>query len=461
MLLKESVIDTVQFVYNKINKGQERSVKAKKNILGSLLLKGTSIVISIILLPLTINYISVSQYGIWLTLSSIVGWFAFFDIGLTQGLRNKFAEAIAKGDDSLAQAYVSTTYAILAIIFIFLWLCFLIVNQFLNWPHILNIPQNMESEISILAVIIFTYFCLQFVLSIITTIITADQQPAKASLISVLGQILSLIIIIILVKTTQGSLIKLGIALCLSPLLILLAANIFLFKGIYHKYRPLMSKVKFSFAKGLFNLGIVFFIIQIAAIVQYQTANIIIAQNFSTGDVTSYNIVYKYFGMLQMIFNIFLAPFWSATTEAYFKNDIQWIKNSIKKYNYLNSLLLAVGILMLIFSSSIYTLWLGKGKINIDFLLSFWGFIYFNVFMFGSKYVFFLNGISALRIQFCASVISPFLYILLAMILIKYYHMGVYSLFIAAVVANFNALIIAPVQYHMVIIKNKKGIWIK
>jgi O-antigen/teichoic acid export membrane protein len=222
-----------------------------------------------------------------------------------------------------------------------------------------------------------------------------------------------------------------------------------------------MSKVKFSFAKGLFNLGIVFFIIQIAAIVQYQTANIIIAQNFSTGDVTSYNIVYKYFGMLQMIFNIFLAPFWSATTEAYFKNDIQWIKNSIKKYNYLNSLLLAVGILMLIFSSSIYTLWLGKGKINIDFLLSFWGFIYFNVFMFGSKYVFFLNGISALRIQFCASVISPFLYILLAMILIKYYHMGVYSLFIAAVVANFNALIIAPVQYHMVIIKNKKGIWIK
>jgi O-antigen/teichoic acid export membrane protein len=461
MLLKESVIDTVQFVYNKINKGQERSVKAKKNILGSLLLKGTSIVISIILLPLTINYISVSQYGIWLTLSSIVGWFAFFDIGLTQGLRNKFAEAIAKGDDSLAQAYVSTTYAILAIIFIFLWLCFLIVNQFLNWPHILNIPQNMESEISILAVIIFTYFCLQFVLSIITTIITADQQPAKASLISVLGQILSLIIIIILVKTTQGSLIKLGIALCLSPLLILLAANIFLFKGIYHKYRPLMSKVKFSFAKGLFNLGIVFFIIQIAAIVQYQTANIIIAQNFSTGDVTSYNIVYKYFGMLQMIFNIFLAPFWSATTEAYFKNDIQWIKNSIKKYNYLNSLLLAVGILMLIFSSNIYTLWLGKGKINIDFLLSFWGFIYFNVFMFGSKYVFFLNGISALRIQFCASVISPFLYILLAMILIKYYHMGVYSLFIAAVVANFNALIIAPVQYHMVIIKNKKGIWIK
>jgi O-antigen/teichoic acid export membrane protein len=461
MRIKDKLFAAPLFIISKINKGQERSIKAKKNILASLFLKGTSIFISIILVPLTINYINVSQYGIWLTLSSIIGWFAFFDIGLTQGLRNKFAEAIAKGDDSLAQAYVSTTYAILAIIFTSLWLCFLLANHFFNWSYILNISASMQSEISILAVIIFTYFCIQFVLSIITTIITADQQPAKASLISVMGQILSLAIIIILVKTTQGSLIKLGIALCVSPLLILLGANIYLFKGTYNRYKPVLSKVKFSYAKGLFNLGIVFFIIQIAAILQYQTANIIIAQNFGTADVTSYNIVYKYFGMLQMIFVIFLAPFWSATTEAYLKNDIQWIKNSIKKYNYLNLLLLGIGILMLVFSSDIYTLWLGKGKVNINFLLSFWGFIYFNIFLFGSKYVFFLNGISALRIQFWASLISPFLYVLLAIVLIKYYKMGVYSLFIAAVAANFNALIIAPLQYHMVIVKNKKGIWIK
>ena len=37
-----------------------------------------------------------------------------------------------------------------------------------------------------------------------------------------------------------------------------------------------------------------------------------------------------------MMFTIFLEPFWSASTEAYFKKDIQWIKNAIKKYNYLN-----------------------------------------------------------------------------------------------------------------------------
>lgn len=459
--VKDKAFGALSFINTKINKGQERSVKAKKNIIASFFLKGTSIIISLILVPLTINYINVSQYGIWLTLSSIVGWFAFFDIGLTQGLRNKFAEAIAKGEHSLAQIYVSTTYAVLAIIFCILWIIFLLFNHFLNWSHILNISENIQSEVSLLAIIIFTYFCLQFVMNIITTIITASQQPAKASLIGVLGQILSLIFIIILVKTTQGSLLKLGIALCVSPLLVLLGANIFLFKGVYKKYKPVISKVKFSYAKGLFNLGLVFFIIQVAGIIQYQTANVIIAQNFGTADVTSYNIVYKYFGTLNMVFVIFLTPFWSATTEAYLKNDIQWIKNGVRKYNLLTILLIGIGILMLIFSHQIYTLWLGKGKVIIPFSLSLWGFIFFIISMFSGIYVSFLNGISALRIQFLASVVSPFLYIAIAILLIKYYHFGVYAVFIASVAANFNGLLLAPIQYHQVINRKRKGIWIK
>jgi len=459
--MKDKVLTLFTFLSNLVNKGHDRSVKAKKNIIASFFIRGVSIAISLVLVPLTINYINPSRYGIWLTLSSIVGWFSFFDIGLTQGLRNKFAEAKAKGEDNLAQIYVSTTYAILAIIFAIVWIIFLIVNHFLNWSHILNISENMQSEISILAVIVFTYFCLQFVLRVITTLIIADQQPAKSSLIDVFGQILSLIFIVILVKTTEGSLIKLGIALCVSPLLVLVGANIFFFRGVFKKYSPSFLKIKFSFAKGLFNLGIIFFIIQVASIIQYETANIIIARNFGTLEVTSYNIVYKYFGILNMVFMIFITPFWSASTEAYLKNDFQWIKNSIKKYNQLNALLFIVGCLMLLFSNDIYQLWLGKGKVSIEFSLSLCGFLFFNVGMFGSKYVNFLNGINALRMQFWTSLISPFFYVVIALILIKYYKMGVYSLFIAAIIANANAYLIAPLQYYQIIIKGKKGIWIK
>ena len=204
-----------------------------------------------------------------------------------------------------------------------------------------------------------------------------------------------------------------------------------------------------------------FFIIQIAAIIQYQTANIIIARNFGTADVTAYNVVYKYFGMVYMLFNIFLVPFWSASTEAYQKNDTNWIKNSMKKYNQLNILIFAGSLVMLIFSGKVYDLWLGEGKVQILFSLSLWGFLYYNAMMFGAKYVQFLNGISALRIQFYTSLISPVLYIAVVLLLIKYFKMSVHSIYIGSVLANFNGLILAPLQYYMIINKKKKGIWIK
>jgi len=444
-----------------IDSGQARSVKAKKNILSSLLIKGVGIMISLLLVPLTIKYVDTSRYGIWLTISSIVAWLSFFDIGLTHGLRNKFAEAKARGDHDSAQIYVSTTYAILALVFVSLWLIFLIINQYLDWSTILKVSPSYNSDISVLVVIVFTYFCLQFVLKVITTVVTADQEPAKAALIEVLGQAVALAVIAILVTMTKGSLIYLGLGLCIAPIVVLLVANIFFFRGKLKAYRPTLSKVRFSHAKSLFNLGMVFFIIQIAGIVQFESANIIISRNFGPEDVTSYNIVYKYFGMLSVVFAIFLSPFWSASTEAFEKNDTVWIRNSMKKYNLLNIIFLLVGVLMLFLADSVYDLWLGKDTVKISFMLSFWGLIYFCGNVYASKYVSFLNGISALKLQFWSSLISPILYIAAAMILINNFEMGVYALFIASLLANFNGFIIAPLQYYMIIVKKKKGIWIK
>jgi len=217
--------EVLNFFLRFITKGHERSVKAKKNIVSSLLIKGVSIAISFVTLPLTLNYVDASTYGVWLTMSSIVGWFAFFDIGLTQGLRNRFAEAKAKGDVKLARIYVSTTYAILGMIFTLVWVAFIIANQFIDWSRLLNVSESLRPDVTKLAVIVFTYFCISFVFRIITTILLADQFPAKSSLIDLFGQIIALVIIIILVKTTEGSLVKLGLTFCSSPLVVLIGAN--------------------------------------------------------------------------------------------------------------------------------------------------------------------------------------------------------------------------------------------
>ena len=101
------------------SQGHERTLTAKKNIAISFVLKGVSIVIGFVFLPLTINYINPTNYGIWLTLSSIISWFAFFDVGLGNGLKNKLSESIAHGDLTKSRIYVSTTYGLLTMLSVF------------------------------------------------------------------------------------------------------------------------------------------------------------------------------------------------------------------------------------------------------------------------------------------------------------------------------------------------------
>ncbi len=211
----------LQLIKNFFTQGNARSINAKKNIVFIAILKGLGIAISLFLVPITIHYVNPTRYGIWLTLSSIVGWFCFFDIGLGNGLRNKFAEAVASGKTELARTYVSTTYAILIIITSIVLFLFYCINPFLDWTKILNTPADMSGELSSLALIVFSFFCLEFVLQLMTTIITANQQPAKASVFGFLGNLFSLGIIYILTKTTSGRLIYLGTVFSVTPVLVL------------------------------------------------------------------------------------------------------------------------------------------------------------------------------------------------------------------------------------------------
>jgi len=449
-----------QYIFRFFTTGNQRSLEAKKNIAGSFVIKGMSIFISLWLVPLTIHYVNPTEYGIWLTMSSMVAWISFFDIGFTNGLRNRFAEAKAKNEFHLAKAYVSTAYFYLGIIFISLWIILIIINQFIAWDTLLNISSVSAHEVSSLALIIFTYFCFQFIFRIINTLLIADQKPALASFLGLLGQIISLIIIFILTKFTSGSLIFLGLALGVAPTLVIILANVYFFKTKYRDFSPSIQFVQKKYAKDIMGIGLKFFVLQIASIVQYQTILFLIAHYFNPLQVTSYNIAYKYFGVLQMGFMILLGPIWSSTTDAYNSGDVEWIINVVKKYLLILIPIILTGAIMLAFAEPIYNLWLGKNVVIIPYNISLLCYIYFATQMFGGIFVQVLNGIGALQIQFYSSFLTSVGFLTLSLILIKVFHLGIESILISSILSNVFGYIIAPIQYYNIFIrKSKLKIW--
>ena len=212
-----------------LNRGDERNIIAKKNIIASFVIKMVGIVISLIMVPMTINYVSPTQYGLWLTISSIVTWISYFDFGFAHGFRNRFTEAIALNNRVLAKQYVSTTYAVLSIMFTVIALIVLFVNYFLDWSTLLNVSQDYGNELHSVFALLTVILCLNMVAGILTTMLTADQRPAYSALFIVIGQFLSLIVIYILTKITVGRLLYLAFALSGIPLLVLVVASFIIF----------------------------------------------------------------------------------------------------------------------------------------------------------------------------------------------------------------------------------------
>jgi O-antigen/teichoic acid export membrane protein len=313
-----------------INRGEGRSVQLKRNILISFLVKGLSVLINFLIVPITIGYIDQVRYGIWVTITSIITWFAFFDFGMGNGLRNKLTTALAHEDHDEAQKYISTTYAVLILISFSFFVLFCFFNSHINWNGILNIPPNVDENLPLVMLMVMGTFCLQFTLQLINTILRSMQEPAKAELLTFFGQLMTLLALIIIKNTVTGSLSVLVLVLNLAPVAVLFVASLLLFNGKLRSIAPSFKKINFNYAKSILNLGGVFFLIQIGSLVLHQTDNVIITRIIGPEAVTKFNVTYKLYSVIIVIFLIIATPYWSAFTDAYVKKDYQWITKNMQ-----------------------------------------------------------------------------------------------------------------------------------
>lgn len=443
-------------------KGKERTSLLKKNIVGALAVKAGSICCTMLLVPMTINFVNPTQYGIWLTISSVVMWMQFFDIGFSNGLRNKLTEALAKEDLKSGQSFISTTYMMLTIIFSAL----LILITLLSWScpitSLLGIESVYEPELKLAMTVLVAYFCCNMVVRTLSYVLMAKQKAAMSSLFDFIGQLFVLLTVWMLNGAVEGSLFYLSLALCIPPLLVWLLASIALYMGPYKELRPKFSLAKLGDTYQLLTLGVKFFIIQIAFIIQFQTSTFLVGRLFSMVQVTSYNLAYRYFNVLYMFFFLAIEPLWCAVTDAWAQGEKEWIRQSIRKYSVLWGAFAIAGLIMLLLSDWAYDFWVNRHveeQIDMPTSLSLWMFLYVLSVMFGQIFCTFVNGIGALRIQFITSLISPIIFITMTIVLAKVFSMGMECVLIASILANFNGIILAPLQYWKVMNCNKKGIW--
>ncbi len=405
-------------IYEFWNNPDGRTQKVNRNISYSLIIKGFGILISLLLVPLTLDYLNPYEYGIWITLNSILTWINYFDIGLGNGLRNKLTEALAIKDYEMARTYLSTALVLLFIIALILYVLFLILSSFVSWYDILNVESSIHNLDAIVMIVMFC-LCICFALRIIGTIFLSYQDTWVNDFLTFAGSFLSFVWIYILTCTSEGSLMKVAIAFSLSPVIVYIIAFPITFFKLHKEIKPRLNAVKLKYATSLVGLGIQFFSLQLSGLVIFATSNFIISKLFSPAEVTPYNIAFKYCNLIVMGFSIIISPLWSAITDAYIRKDVKWIILNMNKMIKIWCLCSLTLLLMVLISQPIFHIWIGY-DVLISYSLCLSLAIYSSIYMWSILFAAYSNGTGMLKIQMITMSVGAILFIPIAIFVAKY-----------------------------------------
>lgn len=416
-----------------------------KQVGASTLIKGISVLVSLIYVPLVLGFLDQEKYGIWVTLTTVVNWISVLDIGMGNGLRNKLAEAVANKDLISGRTLISTTYAILGGIFIFVLLIFYFVNPLINWQEVLNTQLIPGEELIKLTLVVVSFIILRFIFQTISIVYSAHGNTAMGSLIQLISSIVTLILVwMTTIFSSKGNIIILAWVATGVPVLTYIIFTIIAFSRKYSLLRPNYKLIQIKQSGELFKLSIQFFVVQITATILYSSTPFVVAQLFSPNQVTQFSIASSFFNIPIMIFSLVLAPILPLVTQAFAKNDINWLKETLRKLNYISFVFIVGTIIMIVLSGIIYKIWLGN-KVIIPFTLSLAIGVYVMISLIVSPFSIFLNGIGKIRILTFLAPLGIGMFIGLSILLAKL--MGdVVSISIALSLTSLVGMIVIPLE---------------
>ena len=424
----------------------------KKNLSLGLLFKILNMGIVYFTIPFLLQYLGNENYGVWVTVFSIINILFFVDAGIVNGLKTKLSLALSLGKQKIAQEYISTAYISIFSISILFFLVGFFVIQNVNLTNLLNTENGItEDNLKQVFLITLIFVVFNFFLSIYKSLYYAVNKSAKVELSLLLYQLIIFCLVYYSLQNLQSSLQNVAIYYGMSNLIISVLFSYFFFRKRQHLV-PSFTFFNKNIIKELMSLSIDFFIIQLSMIVIFTTDNILISNLLGPKEVTNYDVVLKLFQVLITISFIILDPFWALFSDAFQKKDFIWIKATIKRLNKLFIILLFSVVVLVYISPKIIALWIGENiQVNQALVYSMGVFVIVRVY--GAIYMYFLNGIGEIKLQKWLYIFGAIINIPISIILVKYYHLGTSGIIIGTIISILANTIILPIQTNKILKK--------
>jgi O-antigen/teichoic acid export membrane protein len=397
------------------------NARLSRNIVGTMGLKGASVLISVLATPAYISYFAdQAALGAWFTVLSILNWILLFDFGIGNGLRNSLVPSLAIGDHDQVRKQVSSAYILLGCIAGFMLVVGWVLIGLVDWNGWFGLSGLVLGKGVLTAAMrtLFVGVVTTFWLGIVASILYALQRNILVSSFSLIANV-GVYGFLRFGRTGQlnADLQNLAWVQVFSSLAPVIIATVIVFNTSLRDAVPSLRQFDRRVGVRISALGLSFFGIQLALLLISSSDPVLITHQFGPAFVVEQSVYYRVFGTASMVFLLFTQPMWSAITAAWVDGRVRWIR---KARRFLNVLALVGSVCCFAitpFVQKLFDLWLGEGVIvaHTSVALLFALLASGEMFMYAATCV--ANGIGELRCQNVCAGVGAILKVPLALVL--------------------------------------------
>lgn len=319
--------------------------------------RGVTVLTTLVSIPLALGYLGTERYGMWVTITSVIALLTFADLGIGNGLLNVLSEAYGKNDRAAAQRYVASGFLILGAVAAVLLVVFSGLYPLVPWPRIFNVTSNLAArEAGPATAILAGCFAVNILLSVVQRVQMGYQEAHVNHLWQGIGNIFGLAGLLLVIHLEAG-LTWLVLAMAGGPTLAQMFNGILLFGFRKSWLRPRLRNAAAADVRRIIRTGLLFFVLQLASVVAYQSDNIIIAQLLGADQVSQYAIPMMMFMFVPMLLGLGYMALWPAYGESIARGETAWVRRTLTA-----SLVLGLSVNV---PAAVVLVWIGKDILHL------------------------------------------------------------------------------------------------
>lgn len=317
---------------------------------------------NLLLAPILLHYLDVQEFGIWTTITSLVVFLSFADLGIGNGVISNVALASGKDDQLGIRTTITNGYVIVVGVALF----FLAAAATYRGLHTIAAPvpasESIDRSHVRRSIEVFTLlFILNIPASLIQRIQAGLQEGLSANLWQIAANLLALATLLYCVHE-KSPLDSLVLVFMTAPLLVNVLNTAVFFRGVGAKIRPQLSLISWQISERLLRVGSMFFLMQIMFALVYNSDAILISYTLGSSSVPTYSLPERIMSLPVTVLSMGLIPLWPAIGEAISRGELAWVNSTLKKALWISIGISSVtGAALVIAMPTILNAWVGPG----------------------------------------------------------------------------------------------------